>query len=87
MFQHSVCQIIFELIGEGSCTCYVCENKQETLFGSVTICKYMWFVSIMIQRKYNFVINSAFGNETRKKTETFCTQKYVCVNEPWIYKL
>ena len=37
----------------------------------MTICNYMWFVSIRIERKYKFVINFDFGKETRKKTEVF----------------
>ena len=60
----------------------------EAIFGYVKICNYMWFVSIRIQRKYKFVINVAFGKETRKKTEVFVHKNMdVMFNEPRIYEL
>ena len=60
----------------------------ETLFGSMTICNYMWFVSIRIERKYKFVSNFDFGKETRKKTEVFVHKNMgVMFNEPRIYEL
>ena len=48
----------------------------------------MWFVSIRTQQKYKFVINFAFGKETRKKTDVFVHKNMdVMFNEPRIYEL